>query len=85
MNLVIAKQYLFGTVAEILHRCLVLYEGWECDNEGWIVRLTNGKVCAVSTSHGTPRKWPMEDMVASMELARKSAKEIKEAIRIITS
>lgn len=31
----------------------VLYEGWEMDNDAWVVELENGERALVATSHGS--------------------------------
>ena len=39
-------------IAEIFHSSTILHNGWEMDNEAWLVRLTDGTVTVLTTSHG---------------------------------
>ena len=41
-----------GTVAKVLHTAKVLHDGWEMDNEAWVVEFEDGTRAVLTTSHG---------------------------------
>lgn len=41
-----------GAVAKVLHTAQVLYDGWETDNEAWVVEFEDGTRAVLTTSHG---------------------------------
>ena len=47
-----------GNVKRLIHEALILYEGWEMDNRGWIVEMEDGSILGFTTNHGGVCKWP---------------------------
>ena len=41
-----------GTVSKVLHTAKVLHDGWEMDNEAWVVEFEDGTRAVFTTSHG---------------------------------
>jgi hypothetical protein len=40
---------------EVLYEFKILYCGWECDEDGWVVKNKTTKKCSIiRTNHGTP-------------------------------
>lgn len=65
-----------GDIESVLHTAIVLYEGWEMDNKMWVVKMTDGSVVALTTSHGGLYKMGMEEINESIELAQMSVNQL---------
>ena len=68
-------------IKKILHTFRVWWEGWECDDVGWIVEFEDGVKSIVVTSHGshyieeesflTDKIKEYHDVISSTELSLK--------------
>lgn len=67
----------------IVHTATILKEGWEMDNEGWVVELEDGSLAAYTTSHGGVYEWTLDEAVSSLEETEASAASIRRAIEIM--
>lgn len=40
------------TKTKIIFNCTVLHEGWEMDNQAWVIELSSGEKQIMTTNHG---------------------------------
>lgn len=74
----------FGEAKRVIHTVTLLYEGWEMDNEAWVVEMADGGVKAFSTSHGFMwSEMSAHDLAEKLTEAQHSANQITEALRLI--
>lgn len=71
-----------GTVRKVLHEATILREGWEMDNQGWIVEMADGTIKAFTTSHGGVYPWAREQAEAHLKETERSAESIRAALAV---
>lgn len=69
---------------EILHEFTILHEGWEMDNEGYVVRRYDGSIHYLTTSHGWWQIDNIESLQRTLEKTEQSAIGIRKAIEILS-
>ncbi len=57
----------------------ILHNGWEMDNEGWIIKGDNGNLEAFTTSHGGERVLTPEYLHEKIQETESSLNEMKAA------
>ena len=67
---------------KILCEALILREGWEMDNKGWVVQMKDGSVYGFTTSHGGLYAWTNEKMDEQIALTQESLASLTEARRL---
>ena len=68
---------------KILHTCNILHEGWDTDNQGWIVELENGKVLGVTTNHNKIEVWEPKTILQNLSETINSAKTLTTALTLL--
>lgn len=58
----------------------LLLQGWGMDSLGWLIRLADGQVIAVTTDHGRIVPWSIEDMQAKLEEIESILRGIRQLI-----
>ncbi len=61
----------------------LLHDGWELGNVTWILALEDGSIAGVTTSHGVPVEWTLEDARAKLEGTTASADGIRVAMGLL--
>jgi len=68
---------------KVIYRFRILYDGWELDNEGWIVEDEKGKRTLRSTSHGTEFDWNKEGLIEKIVETQASLDGLKQAYKLM--
>lgn len=66
-----------------IHKAVVLHEGWEMDNEMWVMEDSKGKRFAFTTSHGGRCKMSMtsiEDHIKETKLSLDGLEKAKKLL-----
>lgn len=66
-----------GPIVKILHTATVLHEGWEADNEVWLVQGRGGETKALGTNHGSLCELRAETLDGHIAKTEKSLNELK--------
>ena len=69
-----------GAIDSVLRVALILHEGWDLDNMGWIVLMQDGRKLALTTNQGALCEWEKSDAVESRKEARLSVASIGAAL-----
>lgn len=69
----------------VLKEATVLYRGWEMDNEGWLVQTDDGRILAVTTSHGQLCEWKVEQVADALASTEKSVSDLKTVLLVLQS
>ena len=69
-----------GRVKRVIHTATILHNGWEMDNEGWIVELDDGNTAAMTTSHGSVYPWIREESEEKLAETERSSASIRQAL-----
>lgn len=71
-----------GTKYEVAHTFPVLYQGWECDSQGYVVKKGN-KHCLVLSDHGRLYFAKESELKSKIEEYESAIQASKEAISLI--
>jgi hypothetical protein len=66
-----------------IHSALVLHEGWEMDNELWVLENDDGSRELRTTNHGGERKTNIQYIDEKIQEAERSIDELKEAKALV--
>lgn len=69
-----------GDIKSVLLNIPILHDGWEMDNEAWIVEMEDGSIKAITTSHGNPYHMDLEEAEEKLNETVNSAEFLKEAL-----
>lgn len=69
---------------EILAEFPVLWDGWEMDNTGWVVRRqSSGKTALVLTNHGTPYFAERKEIQGKLDQYREVVDKTERALALL--
>ena len=71
----------YGKVTAVLHTAKLLHDGWEMDNQGWIVELEDKRQIALTTDHGEVCVWTKEEAEEKLAETEKSALSLRSLLR----
>jgi hypothetical protein len=79
-----AKERGYGNIVKILAEAVILRQGWEMDNECWLVKMKGGSVQLFTTNHGG--LYPMQiddlkDYIKETQESLDSLKNIQELLK----
>lgn len=63
---------------------IILHEGWEMDNKGWIEKQSNGILKLMTTGHGFKYEMSIEELSDKITETEKSLEGLKKAMDLIT-
>ncbi len=70
----------YGKVKKVVHTATLLHNGWEMDNQGWIVEFEDGQRAALTTSHGGVYPWTKQEAEEKLAETEASAASIRKAL-----
>jgi hypothetical protein len=71
------------TEGKIIHWFRILHEGWESDNEGWVVEYPNGKRELLTTNHGEKCVMSKDELKDKIKETRRSLNGLLEAEKLV--
>lgn len=72
-----------GNVKKTLFTATILHEGWEMDNQAWIVEMDDGSQAVFTTGHGRVCRWSRKDAEESLVEIEASAASIRRALELM--
>ena len=69
---------------KILHSFSILHNGWETDNEGWIVELPPKTKAAYTTNHGKPQLLQPQEIAEKLKETQESADALSKALDLLS-
>ena len=70
-------------IDKIKYQFDVLYAGWECDSEAWVVRFTDGSIGLILTDHGRLYISNISELENRIEEYQKVILDTKKAISML--
>lgn len=52
----------YGKVKRVVHTAILLHNGWDMDNKGWIVEFDDRRRTTLPTSHDSVYSWTRQDV-----------------------
>lgn len=74
-----------GKPTAILHKATILHNGWESDNEAWVVALDSGINICMTTNHGSLQQTDISYFKEKLLETEKSVEQIKHLITLVES
>ncbi len=68
---------------KVLHVVTILHCGWEMDNLGWIVEMSDKSLKAFTTNHGGLCEWSLSELEEKIKETEESLTSLKEAQKLI--
>ncbi len=75
----------FGVVKNVLFTATVLHNGWEMDNEAWLVEMEDGRKMLFDTSHGGICELAMAALLEKIEETENSAESLRQLAAMFTT
>jgi hypothetical protein len=72
----------FGKIAKILHTAIILQEGWELDNRGWLVEMETGCILALTTNHGGICLWARDEAEEQLRKTNEAGTSLTQALSL---
>lgn len=69
-------------VKNVLHTADIMHVGWEMDNAGYIVQMTDGTHLALTTNHGGVCAWTRQEAEEKLAETEASLASIRKALEI---
>lgn len=82
-NILNAIETKFGVVDKVLHEAVVLHDGWDMDNLGWICLMADSSVQGFTTNHGSVCAWNLTDIDVDIKKTEESFHSLIKALRIL--
>jgi uncharacterized protein YlzI (FlbEa/FlbD family) len=83
-NGIIGYHILDYKISEILYEFKIMYEGWQLDEIGYVVKMENGKKAIVETDHGMPVLSSIQNLQDKIKEYESAIKGTQKAIKIVS-
>lgn len=75
----------FGVVKNVIFTATVMHNGWEMDNEAWLVEMEDGKKLLLNTNHGGVYELAIADLREKIAETEKSAESLRQLAAMFTA
>ena len=83
LNYVKARGY--TNAVKVICTVTILHSGWEMDNQGWVVEMSDKSIKAFTTNHGDLCEWSIGDLSDKIKETSDSLKQLEEVQKILKS